>query len=297
MPTFAARGGTIHFEHHGARANPRVLFVHGLGCQLVQWPRSLIEGVAAAGLCAVLMDNRDAGLSHGVDAPAPSIEQLLAAHAAPSTLAPPYTLSAMAQDVLDLLDHLGQGGAHVVGVSMGGMIAQHLAMAHPNRVFSLVSIMSSTGNPDLPGPTPEAIAALVAAMGSDSAEAAITNGVRAANVLGGAHFPSERFGIARFARLAVERAYRPKGVARQLAAILTDGDRRAGLARLDVPTLVIHGADDPLVPAEAGRDTAATVPSAEYMELEKLGHDLSEPVVERIVAAINRHVLGAGARR
>ena len=185
----------------------------------------------------------------------------------------------------------------MVGVSMGGMIAQRLAMAHPNRVFSLVSIMSSTGNPDLPGPTPEAIAALVAAMGSGDAEAAIANGVRAANVLGGAHFPSERFGIARFARLAVERAYRPEGVARQLAAILADGDRRAGLARLDAPTLVIHGADDPLVPVEAGRDTAATIPGAEYMELEKLGHDLSEPVVERIVAAINRHVLGAGAYR
>ena len=297
MAFFAAQSGTIYFEHHGARADPRVLFVHGLGCQVVQWPRSLIDGVVAAGLCAVLFDNRDVGLSHGVDAPAPTIEQLLAANVDPAALTPPYTLSAMARDAVALLDHLGQGGAHVVGVSMGAMIGQRMALEHPQRVFSLTSIMASTGNPELPPPTPEAVAALVASMGSESAEAAIENGIRAAGVLGGPKYPSERFGIARFARLAVERAYRPDGVARQLAAILTDGDRRAELANTDVPALIIHGKDDPLVPVAAGRDTAATIPGAKYLEFDELGHDLSEPLMEPMAKAITEHILGVDAAR
>ena len=297
MASFAASSGTIHFQHHGARANPRVLFVHGLGCQLVQWPQSLIDGVVAAGLCAVVFDNRDVGLSHGVDAPPPTIEQLLAANENASALTPPYTLSDMARDAVDLLDHLGQGGAHIVGVSMGGMIGQRLAMEHPHRVYSLTSIMSSTGNPALPGPTPEAIAALTAAMGSEDAETAIEIGIRAARVLGGPHFPSEKVGIARFTRLAVERAHRPDGVARQLAAILTDGDRRAGLAKIEAPTLVIHGGGDPLVPAQSGRDTAATVPGAKYLEIGELGHDLSEPVISDMVRAMIEHILRVEVNR
>ena len=291
MASFAASSGTIHFQHHGARANPRVLFVHGLGCQLVQWPRSLIDGVVAAGLCAVVFDNRDVGLSHGVDAPPPTIEQLLAAHANASALTPPYTLSDMARDAVDLLDHLGQGGAHIVGVSMGGMIGQRLAMEHRHRVYSLTSIMSSTGNPALPGPTPDAILALIESMGSDDAETAIANAMRAASVLGGPHFSSQDVGIARFTRLAVERAHRPEGVARQLAAILTDGDRRPGLAKIEAPTLVIHGGSDPLVPVQAGRDTAATVPGAKYLEIDKLGHDLPEPVIAEVVQATTEHIL------
>ena len=290
MARFRAKSGQIYFEHSGSRSDPRVLFIQGLGCQVVHWPETLIEGVVAASLCAVTFDNRDAGLSHGSDAPPPSLPTLLAAQEDPQGLSPAYSLSDMAQDAVDLLDHLGQGGAHVIGVSMGGMIGQRMAIEHPDRVYSLTSIMSSTGNPGLPPPAEEAVAGLLATSVAGDAEAAVPLSVQAWQVFAGPHFDSEKVGGARFARLAIERAYRPDGTLRQLAAILADGDRCADLQRLTVPTLVIHGNADPLVPVEAGRETAAVIPGAAYLEVDKLGHDLSEPALGDIVAAITAHI-------
>ena len=297
MAMFRAPSGDIYFEHRGARANPRVLLIHGLGCQLVQWPDSLIDGVVDAGYCAVTFDNRDAGLSGGPDQPAPPLETLLAARDDPSALTPVYTLSDMAGDVVALLDHLGQGGAHVIGLSMGGMISQRLAIEHPERVYSLISIMSSTGNPDLPGPTDAAVGAMISTIGSGDKEAVIAQSIQAAKVFGGPHYDSETLGIGRFARMAVQRAHRPEGVTRQLAAILTAEDRRAALAGVDVPTLVIHGNADPLVPVEGGRDTADTIPGARYLEIDKLGHDLSEPAIGEIVEAITSHIRAVDVNR
>ncbi len=290
MARFRATDGEIYFEHSGSRADPRVLFIQGLGCQVVHWPESLIGGVVDAGLCAVTFDNRDAGLSHGSDVAPPSLTSLLAAQESPEAVTPAYSLSDMARDAVDLLDHIGQGGAHVIGVSMGGMIGQRMALEYPDRVYSLTSIMSSTGNPGLPPPTEEAVGALLASSGVEDAEAAIPLSIQAWQVFTGPHFDSEKVGGARFARRAIERAYRPDGTLRQLAAILSDGDRRADLERLDVPTLVIHGDADPLVPPEAGRETAAAVPGATYLEIEKLGHDLSEPVIGDMVSAITAHI-------
>lgn len=290
MARFTAKSGEIYFEHSGSRADPRVLFIQGLGCQVVHWPESLIEGVVDAGLCAVTFDNRDSGLSHGSKAPPPSLPSLLAARDDPGNLTPAYSLSDMTRDAVDLLDHIGQGGAHVIGVSMGGMIGQRMAIEHPDRVYSLTSIMSSTGNPGLPPPTEEAVGALVSSSATEGAEAAIPLSIQAWQVFAGPHFDSEEVGGARFARLAIERAYRPDGTLRQLVAILTDGDRRADLEALDVPTLVIHGDADPLVPVEAGRETAAVIPGATYLEIEKLGHDLPEPVIGQMVSAITTHI-------
>ena len=290
MAKFRTRTGEIYFEHRGARANPRVLFVHGLGCQLVQWPDSLIEGVVGAGYCAVLFDNRDAGLSTGPSAPAPSVEALLMAQADPTSMRASYSLSDMAGDVVALLDHLGQGGAHVIGLSMGGMISQRLAIEHPERVYSLTSIMSSTGNRDLPGPSEETIGALIQTIATGDKETVIAQNIQAGKIFGGPHYDSEVHGIARFARTAVERAHRPDGVTRQLAAILTAEDRRAELAKVEIPTLVIHGNADPLVPVEAGHDTAEAIPGAKFLEIDKLGHDLSEPVIGEIVEAITSHL-------
>lgn len=286
MARFKARSGEIYFEHRGARANPRVVLIHGLGCQLVQWPDSLIQGLVGNGLCAILFDNRDAGLSDGPGGPPPSLEALLAASDA---VTPDYTLSDMAQDTVDLLDHLGQGGAHIVGLSMGGMIAQRMAIEHPQRVYSLTSIMSSTGNPTLPGPHPDAMAAAVA-LTEDNAETALARHIHAWRVWGGGHFDSRECGVARFAERAVERACRPHGIIRQYAAIVADGDRRGELADVDVPSLVIHGAADPLVPAAAGNDTADAIPGARYIEIPKLGHDLPEPAIAEIVEAISGHI-------
>ena len=290
MARFRAKSGEIYFEHSGSRSDPRALFIQGLGCQVVHWPETLIEGVVAASLCAVTFDNRDAGLSHGSDAPPPSLPTLLAAQEDPQGLSPSYSLSDMAQDAVDLLDHLGQGGAHVIGVSMGGMIGQRMAIEHPDRVYSLTSIMSSTGNPGLPPPAEEAVAALLATSVAGDAEAAVPLSVQAWQVFAGPHFDSEQVGGARFARHAIERAYRPDGTLRQLAAILADGDRCADLQRLQVPTLVIHGNADPLVPVEAGRETAAVIPGATYLEVDKLGHDLPEPALGDIVSAITAHI-------
>ena len=286
MARFKARSGEIYFEHRGARANPRVVLIHGLGCQLVQWPDSLIQGLVGNGLCAILFDNRDAGLSDGPGGPPPSLEALLAASDA---VTPDYTLSDMAQDTVDLLDHLGQGGAHIVGLSMGGMIAQRMAIEHPQRVYSLTSIMSSTGNPALPRPHPDAMAAAVA-LTEDNAETALARHIHAWRVWGGGHFDSRESGIARFAERAVERACRPHGIIRQYAAIVADGDRRGELADIDVPSLVIHGTADPLVPAAAGNDTATAIPGARYIEVPKLGHDLPEPAIAEIVEAISGHI-------
>lgn len=286
MARFNARSGEIYFEHRGARADPRVLLIHGLGCQVVQWPEALIQGLVDSGLCAVTFDNRDAGLSHGPDGPPPSLEALLAASDA---VTPDYTLSDMAQDAVDLLDHLGQAGAHVVGLSMGGMIAQRMAVEHPLRVYSLTSIMSSTGNPGLPAPHPDAMAAAVA-LTEENAETALARNIHAWRVWGGSHFDSRECGIARFAERAVERACRPHGIVRQYAAIVADGDRRGALGNVSAPTLVIHGGADPLVPAAAGKDTAGAVPGARYLEIAKMGHDLPEPVIADIVAAISTHI-------
>lgn len=286
MARFKARSGEIYFEHRGARANPRVVLIHGLGCQLVQWPDSLIQGLVGNGLCAILFDNRDAGLSDGPGGPPPSLDALLAAGDA---VAPDYTLSDMAQDTVDLLDHLGQGGAHIVGLSMGGMIAQRMVIEHPQRVYSLTSIMSSTGNPALPGPHPDAMAAAVA-LTEDNAETALARHIHAWHAWGGGHFDSRECGIARFAERAVERACRPHGIVRQYAAIVADGDRRGELADVKAPTLVIHGAADPLVPPAAGNDTARAIPGARYIEIPKLGHDLPEPAIAEVVEAISGHI-------
>ena len=290
MARFRAKDGEIYFEHYGSRADPRVLFIQGLGCQLIHWPETLIQGVVDAGLCAVTFDNRDTGFSHGSDVPPPSLMSLMAARDDPKGFAPPYSLSDMARDAVDLLDHIGQGGAHVIGISMGGMIGQRMAIEHPQRVYSLTSIMSATGNPQVTQPDEEAVGTLLAASAAEDAEAVVTLGIRAWQVFGGPHFDSEKVGGARFARLAAERAYRPEGTLRQLTAILADGDRRAELERLTVPTLVIHGDADPLVPVEAGRETAEVIPGAAYLELEKLGHDLPEPLLGEIVSAITTHI-------
>lgn len=297
MPKFNAKSGEIYFEHRGARADPRVVFIHGLGCQLVQWPESLVDGVVAAGFCAVTFDNRDAGLSHG---PSPSVsaaasraemvQALVAAQEAPGTLSPAYTLSDMAQDVIDLLNHLGQSGAHVVGLSMGGMIGQRLAIDHAERIYSLTSIMSSTGNPELPQPTPDALGALLGPALAADAEAAVRANVGMWTGIAGNHYDSERLGIARFAERAVRRAFRPDGMIRQLTAILADGDRRAALAGVAVPTLVLHGGADPLVPPAAGRDTADAVPDARYVEIDKMGHDLPQPTIAQVVDSIVEHI-------
>ena len=296
MPSFTRAGLRLHYEQWGARTDPPVLLIHGLSCQIIHWPPRLVELLAAAGQRVIALDNRDIGLSSAVDAPAPRVAEIVANLADLSIHPPAYTLSDMAGDAVALLDHLGQAGAHVVGLSMGGMIAQTLAIEHPQRCFSLTSIMSSTGNPDLPPPKPEAFAAFIADRPEDRGQA-IAQYQQGWRILAGPHYDSLAEGLARFSEQAVDRGFDNAGFARQLLAIRHAPDRRKALAQVQAPALVIHGAADPLVPPAAGEDTAKALPNAKLKVFDKMGHDLPEPLVPEIAQAVIDHVKQSATRR
>ena len=202
----------------------------------------------------------------------------------------------MVADAIGLLDHLGQAGAHVVGLSMGGMIAQQMAITAPRRVFSLTSIMSNTGNPDVPAGDPEAMGAFIS-MPGEGRDAAIEHNRNGWTVIGGTTYDSREVGLARMAEAAYDRGFSRDGFKRQLLAIRTAPDRTEALGKLDVPTLVIHGSADPLVPLAAGQATADAIPGARLEVLEGMGHDLPDPLLDRIADAIIEHALAANESR
>ena len=304
MPSFQYPGTPtsgpieLYFQQHGARSDPPVLLIHGIGCQLVQWPEAFVQGIVDAGYRAILLDNRDVGLSIKLDALGqPDVMVLLTALAAGQPAAAPYSLQEMAADAVALLDHLGQAGAHVVGVSMGGMIAQNMAIHFPQRVFSLTSIMSSSGAPGLPQPDPQAAAALAMPAAAQDRATVVATTQATWNLIGGPHYKSADCGIARLAGAAFDRCYHPAGFARQLAAIVSDTNRANDLAKVHAPTLVVHGDVDPLVPLSAGIDTAQRIPNAQMMVVANMGHDLPDPLIPEVVAAITTHIGQAHARR
>lgn len=297
MPVFKVPRGTICFDQRGSRASPPILLIHGLGCQLIHWPDSLLDGLVDAGYRTVVFDNRDAGLSFECVSPPPSIPDLLQALDDPSSLDPIYKLSDMATDSIALLDHIGQSGAHVVGVSMGGMIAQHMAIRHPERVFSLSLLMSSTGSLETPKPGPEVIAALATSIVSPSREQKLEATRNSDRLFGGPHFDSCEVGVGRFVEQAYDRSNRPDGVLRQLAAIVSDGDRRELLSRVETPSLALHGDADPLVDPFGSKDLAATLPKCRLRIVEKLGHDLPEPVIPVMLEEILGHIESVEAAR
>ncbi len=286
MPGFRNGNLHIHYEQWGARADPPVLLVHGLSCQLIHWPQAFIQAITDAGYRVIAMDNRDIGLSDRVDAPTPPRLEVLAV---PSAHPCPYSLSDMAGDVAGLLNHLGQAGAHIVGLSMGGMIAQTLAIEYPERCFSLTSIMSTSSNPDLSAADEEAITAFMAPLPAER-DAAIVQYQQAWQAVGGPHFDSMRVGLARCSQQAIDRGFPPDGFTRQLLAILHQRDRREALGKLDVPGLVVHGNADPLVPLSAGEDTAKALRHGRLAVVDKLGHDLPDPLLAEIAGHIVAHI-------
>jgi pimeloyl-ACP methyl ester carboxylesterase len=294
MPEFTTRGVTLHYEQHGARANPTVLLIHGLTCQLIHWPRALIDRIASAGYRVVTFDNRDVGLSTKLDQHDIGTTEAVMQKA--RTLSAPYGIADMADDAIALLDYLGQGGAHLVGLSMGGMIAQRVALDRRERVFSLTSIMSSTSDPDLPGGNRAAFDAFVSTPPAKRA-AAIAHAANGWRALGGPHYDSTKVGLARLAEAAYDRGASVGGTARQLLAILQAQPRGADLQRLDVPALVIHGAADPLVPLAAGERTAQCLQNARLVVFPKLGHDLPDPLIDDIADEIIRHIDSVPSRR
>ncbi|CAA9496482.1 MAG: Beta-ketoadipate enol-lactone hydrolase [uncultured Sphingomonadaceae bacterium] len=296
--TVQANGVRLAYEEVGDPQDPAILLIMGLGAQLVHWPEPLVDGLAAGGFRVIRYDNRDAGLSTHLNQFRPT-HPLIVAAAKAIGLRPkvPYKLPDLARDALGLLDSLGLARAHLVGASMGGMIAQLVAADAPDRVLSLTSIMSTSGARGLPGPPAELRRRLLAKRpeGSDR-ETLVRFGVELMDAIG---TPGGRGDVERRALVerALDRAYNPAGVRRQLLAILASGGRADALARIRVPTLVIHGTADRLVPKEGGVDTAARVRGARLELIEGMAHDLPPKEVPRIVELICEHAKAAARAR
>ncbi|HSG88058.1 MAG TPA: alpha/beta fold hydrolase [Pseudomonadales bacterium] len=298
MPTFKGNGIDICFEQTGSRTDPSVILIHGIGCQLCQWPATFVDGLAEQDLRIVRLDNRDVGLSAHLGELGPG--DVMGAMAALGTGEPvpsAYGLADMADDVIALLDHLGLADAHIVGVSMGGMIAQHLAFSHGSRVRSMTSIMSSSGRPGLPAATPEAGAVLVTPPPANDRDSLIAHSRATWDVIGGPHHRSSEVGIGALAATTVDRMQYPEGFTRQLTAIVADGSRVERLDTIRVPSLVIHGEADPLVPVACGEDTAQAIPGAQLKLFPTMGHDLPEPLMPQLVEVIADFIKNVDAQR
>jgi pimeloyl-ACP methyl ester carboxylesterase len=284
QPTLADTGAvSIAYETFGSPDRPTVVLVMGIATQMLAWPDDFCRAIADAGFHVVRFDNRDVGLStHLHDAELPEVDL-----AGGGQRTAPYLLADMADDVAGLMDALGLDRVHLVGLSMGGMIAQEVALRHPDRLLSLTSIMS-TPSANVGEPTPEAIAALLAPSAESAAEAA-DRAVDTYRVIGSPGYPIDEAWIRAMAEESFRRSNDPKGVVRQFAAILASPDRRPGLRELDLPTLVIHGEADPLIQPDGGRETAAAVPGARLVTYPGMGHDLPEPLWSAIVGEITDH--------
>ena len=281
----------IEYESLGDPARQVMVLIMGLGMQLTGWPDSFCQALVARGYRVIRFDNRDCGLSGR--APAKKRANLLLAMAAAALGLPvrtPYTLEDMAGDTVGLMDRLGIARAHIVGASMGGMIAQVLAAKFPQRVLSLTSIMSTSGNRRVSKPTKPARKVLLSRPADPkNTDAVIEHMVEMFGVIGSPAYPSTREELRLRIGHSVRRAYYPAGVARQLLAVIASGDRRKQLRSIVAPTLVIHGAADPLVPLAAGRDTAQNIPGAALLAIEGMGHDFPEALMPRLATAIADH--------
>ncbi|OAN83916.1 alpha/beta hydrolase [Erythrobacter sp. EhN03] len=295
MPKTTANGIEIHYEEQGDPAAPAMLLIMGFGAQLTLWPDELVEALAAQGFRVIRYDNRDVGLSQKFDGvKAPGLVKMTLLSKIGFTPKVPYTLADMADDGVGLLDALGIERAHIVGASMGGMIAQHVAARHPDRCLSLTTVFSTTGNPKLPPARPEAMKALITRPDSTEEGVLVEHGMMLARTIGSPGYPAPEDRLRERTLASVRRSFYPEGPTRHLSAIVADGDRRAMLRDIAVPTLVLHGEDDPLVPCEGGRDTAASIPGARLKTIPGWGHDLPLELVDELAGAIGEHARQCG---
>jgi pimeloyl-ACP methyl ester carboxylesterase len=298
MPFAKANSIDLAYEETGAASAPVILLVMGLGAPLTFWPDAFVEGLACNGFRIIRFDNRDFGLSTKFDGVPADVEGAYVRLMRGETIDAPYGLPDMARDAIGLLDALRIGKAHIVGASMGGMIAQIIAADHESRVRSLVSIMSTSGDPNLPLGKPEAMAVLtVPPPPAEDRAANIEHGLRCQRAIGSPVLPASDAEL----RAKVERGYDRSnyyaGVPRQLLAVMADGSRVELLKRIKTPTLVIHGTNDPLTPPECGKDTAAHIPGAELMLVPGMGHDFPAPLIGMLVEAIASHCRKADEAR
>ena len=288
-----ANGIELCYETFGTLDAEPLVLIMGLGAQMIHWDDEFCRDLASRGFRVIRFDNRDIGKSTRMSGGKPlrpiELLKLRIFKIAPEA---PYKLWDMARDVVGLLDALGISKAHIVGASMGGMIAQEIAMQYPDRVLSLTSIMSSTGNPKLPQATREASAILLAPPPTTKAEYIERFG-QTWKVLRGGSFPLDEAKDRERAERTYARGLNPAGVGRQLRAILASGSRKDRLGSVRAPTLVIHGTIDPLVRMEAGKDTAASIPGAKLLLVEGMGHALPIPMWPTIIGAIAEHAKNA----
>jgi pimeloyl-ACP methyl ester carboxylesterase len=288
MPHVKANGLDIYYESHGPDDAEPILLIMGLGAQMTRWSPEFIAALTGAGHRVISFDNRDVGLTGKLDAAGPpdmpAIFQALGEGRKPPVA---YTLDEMAADAAGLLEALGIERAHIVGASMGGMIAQLVAADHPHRTLSLTSIMSTTGNPELPRAKPGAMARLntPAPDPTKDLDAYLASAVEGAKVMAGT-YPVDPAKVRALSLSDFHRSYYPVGFQRQYAGILASPDRRPKLKTITAPTVVIHGEDDPLVPVEGGRDTAANIPGAELRLVPGVGHEMPAAVQDQFVAGI-----------
>lgn len=288
----SANGISIEVEDSGGPpGRPAVLLIMGLGMQLVSWPPAFVQALVDAGLRVLRFDNRDIGLSQHFDhLGTPNLMLESVKHRFGLPVQAPYTLHDMAADALGVLDACGVRQAHVVGVSMGGMVAQRVALAAPERVLSLASVMSSSGARYLPGPKAHVLQALLGRPAGRSEEAIVNHYVKLFRVIGSPGFPTPDEELRQRVRETVRRSFHPAGTVRQLTAVAADSRRADELPRIKAPTLVVHGADDPLVPFACGHDTARRIRGAQLVAVPGMGHDLAAGVVERLLQPLVPHL-------
>lgn len=296
MPRIASNGIELECESLGADDAPVILLIMGLGCQLIHWPDSLCAALVAAGYRVIRYDNRDVGLSTRLDAAGlPDLLRLGIASRLRLPVRTPYALDDLAEDARGLLDALGIAEAHVVGLSMGGMIAQLLAAKHPQRVKSLTLWMTHSGHRGLPQPTLKLQMRMIRRPDGRDREARVRHGVQTWQLLGSPGYPTPEPQLRARVEQYVDRAYYPRGVARQTAAILAARSRHPLLRALPMPVQIIHGEADPLVPVGAAHDLARQLPQARLHVIPGMGHDIPEPLVPRLAGLLVEHAGTAAA--
>jgi pimeloyl-ACP methyl ester carboxylesterase len=287
MSSVQANGITIEYDVFGESSARPLLLIMGLGTQMIGWDEEFCQKLADTGHYVVRFDNRDIGLSSKMDdAPVPVPAELMMEMMQGNTPEVPYSLNDMADDAIGLLDALNIDSSHICGASMGGMIVQTMALTHGERVRSMTSIMSTTGNPELPAATPEAMESLTKPPAADR-DSQIEQSVATQKVIGSSGFPFDAERARQKAAAAYDRSFYPQGTARQMAAIVAAGNRRPRLESLDLPTLVIHGKADPLVPVTGGQDTHEAIAGSELLLVEGMGHDLPPGAWDEIISSIS----------
>ncbi|MHA2182712.1 MAG: alpha/beta fold hydrolase [Promethearchaeota archaeon] len=274
MPKAKVNSIEIEYETFGNSSEKPILLINGLGSQMINWDEEFIHLLVERGFYVIRFDNRDVGLSTKIEeAGVPDIMKAYMAIQAGKPYEPPYSLEDMADDAIGLLDALKIEKAHICGVSMGGMIVQVLAYKHPTRVLSLIPIMSSTGNPEIPRGDPE-VGRVMAAPAPPDREGYVEYYIKLRRLLNGSVFPYDEAKNRVHAGKAYDRSYYPPGITRQSLAIMSSGNRKLKLSSIEIPTLVIHGSDDPVIRVEGGKDIHESISGSELLIIDGMGHNL-----------------------